>query len=74
MTQPPGRSHRTVNTQVDRQDGIAIPINIGQLIQARLVLDDFGVVSCDCPHVVVEACLCVGPSTNPRGCIATCRR
>jgi hypothetical protein len=53
-----GRGRRTVNTQVDRQDGVAIPINTGQLIQARLVPDDFGVVSCDCPHVVVEACVC----------------
>ena len=52
-----GRGDRTVNAQVDRQDGVAIPINIGQLIQARLVLDDFGVVSCDCPQVVVEACV-----------------
>ena len=52
-----GHGHRTVNTQVDRHDGVAIPINIGQLIQARLVLDYLGVVSCDCPHVVVEACV-----------------
>ena len=50
-----GQGHRTVNTQVDRQDGVAIPINIGQLIQARLVLDSFGVVGGNGPPLVVEA-------------------
>jgi len=45
----------TANAQVDRQDGVAIPINLGELIQARLVLDSFGVVGGNGPPLVVEA-------------------
>jgi hypothetical protein len=57
---PPDRWRRpsqslTANAQVDRQDGVAIPINLGELIQARLVLDSFGVVGGNGPPLVVEA-------------------
>src|SRR4029453_11247297 len=52
------RSHGTINAQVDCQDVIAIPINVGDLMQARMVLNGLGVVGRNGAHVVVEACVC----------------
>ena len=46
-------THWTFNAQVECQDGVAIPINIGKLIQVRLILDDFGVIGCDWSDVVI---------------------
>ena len=48
------RSHLTFNPQVECQDGVAIPIYICKLIQARLILDDLGVIGCDWSHIVIE--------------------
>ena len=59
------------SSQVECQDCVAIPINIGKLIQARLVLDDFGVIGCDWPHVVIEeARVGRGKTIRPKGSIA----
>jgi hypothetical protein len=52
-----GHPGSPVDAQVDGQDRIAIPINSGQLIEAGLVQDGFGIIGRDCPDVVVE----VGP-------------
>ena len=50
-----GRSHRAVDAQVDCHDGLEIRINVGEVIQAWLPLDGFGVVGCNGTDVVVEA-------------------
>jgi hypothetical protein len=47
-----------VDCQVDRQDGVAVPVNMGKLIQAGLVHDRGGVIGCNRPHVIVESCVC----------------
>jgi hypothetical protein len=48
------RGDWTVDFEVDRKDGVAIPINLGQLIEARSVHDGLCVIGCHCSHVVIE--------------------
>jgi hypothetical protein len=42
-----GHRGRPVNAQVDGQDRVAIPINLGQLIEAGSVQDGFGIIGRD---------------------------
>jgi hypothetical protein len=43
-----GRVNWTVDLQVHRKNGVAIPINLCQLIEARSVYDGFCVIGRDC--------------------------
>jgi hypothetical protein len=42
-----GHRGRPVDAQVDGQDRVAIPINLGQLIEAGSVQDGFGIIGRD---------------------------
>jgi hypothetical protein len=48
-------SRWTVYVQLDSHDGIAISIDLRELIEAGSVHDRFGVIGCNCPHIVSEA-------------------
>jgi hypothetical protein len=44
----------TVYAQLDSQDGVAISIDLRELIEAGLVPDGFGIIGCNRAHTIVE--------------------
>ena len=44
----------TIDYQVDRQDRVALPIDVCKLIQARPIQCGLSVVGCDGSHLVIE--------------------